>query len=192
MMSFLTLFFELLLIKRKSCRSSIPITEVTKKRPIEFPHLNSDAHYGFVNSLNNKNGLQALFFIDDSKSVSCAWSNTASHFQGFSGIIHGGVLVALADELMANCVVGLKQKFGVTLSSRIQWKAPVRVGETVSGRASIVASYKHFLLIEFVLINSEGKEVLTGSGIFYLPTIKQFKKMTGMNLPDALHSYLRN
>jgi len=192
MKSALSLFLQLMFLRLGWHKSKSAPIKVNEDRPVIFPFQNSELHQGFVNSINNKSGMQAQFYIDDTNSVTCLWQNTASHFQGFSGIIHGGVLVALADELMANCLVSHKQKFGVTLSSRVQWKAPVKVGEEVKGRAHLASSFKKFVLIKFVIVNSKNQEVLTGHGLFYLPTQKQFKKMTGMDLPQDLHSYLRN
>lgn len=191
MKSLLILFLELFLLKRKTSDSILREIEVDAAQPVEFPLQNSGLHQGFVNSLNNKNGMQAIFFVEGPTTVSCKWENTDARFQGFSGIIHGGVLVALADELMANCLVGLKKQFGVTLTTRVQWKAPVKVGDVVKGRAFIRASFKNFCLLQFVLVALSGKEVLTGSGVFYLPTMKQLKKMTGLDLPNELQSYVR-
>lgn len=191
MKDFLLLLFEILFLRGKQSKSHhLPIV-VNIQRPVVFPFQNSELHYGFVNSLNNKNGMQAQFYVDEKDAVTCLWQNTASHFQGFSGIIHGGILVALADELMANCLVAHNQKFGVTLSSRIQWKTPVRVGEEIKGKANIITSFKNFVLMRFIILNSKNQAVLCGSGVFYIPTLKQFNKITGLILPDELQSFVR-
>jgi acyl-coenzyme A thioesterase PaaI-like protein len=192
MKTLLILLLDLMLFKRRVSKSKSNQVHLNTSKPVLFPLLNSELHMGFVNSMKNDKGLQASFYVDDNNTVTCAWENTADHFQGFAGIIHGGVLASLADELMANCIVGHKQKFGVTLSSRFQWHSPVKVGENVRGSSRILAAYKHFLLLEVILENTSGKQVLSGTGLFYLPTAKQFKKMIGFDLPIQLLPYVRN
>lgn len=159
--------------------------------PIQFPFLNSESHKGFANSKSNDWGLQAEFFKGKSKSAFCKWNRVIDPFQGFSGIIHGGILVTLADELMANCVLANTQKFSVSLKANVKWHSPIKVGEGVLGFSQIIYEYKNFKKVQFIIQSESGRVVLSGDGIFYLPTLKQFNRMTGINLPNELQTYLR-
>ncbi|MEY4616396.1 MAG: hypothetical protein RJB66_1356 [Pseudomonadota bacterium] len=159
--------------------------------PIQFPFLNSDLHKGFVNSKSNDWGLQAEFFKGKEKTAYCKWERVIDPFQGFSGIIHGGILVTLADELMANCVLAHTEKFSVSLKATVKWHSPVKIGDAVLGYAQIISEYKNFKKVRFIIQSEAGKVVLSGEGLFYLPTQKQFNRMTGINLPPELQTYLR-
>lgn len=58
-------------------------------------------------------------------------------FQGYPGIVHGGIIGTILDDLMANLLIqrGIP---AVTASISIQYRLPVPVGEHVSAHARIV------------------------------------------------------
>lgn len=192
MKSYIILFFEKLIFRRKKYKYDFSPILVDTEKPVKFPLQNSIIHQGFVNSLNNKYGMRAQFYIADNKGVTCLWKNTIDCFQGFPGIIHGGILLTLADELMAHSLVAHYKKFGVTLSSRVYWKMPARVGDTIKGKSVVMASYKNFYLVNATLTNSQDQVVLLCRAIIFNPTLKQFAKIIGTELPDELHEFLRS
>lgn len=160
--------------------------------PVVFPLQDTEHHYGFGSATRNQGGLQAEFFVGTQDHVTCRWSRTTRTFQGFPGNIHGGILAVLADEVMAHCLVAHRKKFGVIISARIRWHRPVRVGDTVSGEARIVASLGSSLLVTYSLANGQGKAVSSGWGLFYLPTVTEFQRLTGGDVPAELKSYARS
>lgn len=185
----ISLFFDLFSLKKQP--EPLAKEQFDFTQPIQFPFMNTDLHKGFVNSKTNDWGLQAEFFKGKSKTAFCKWDRVIDPFQGFSGIIHGGILVTLADELMANCVLSHTDKFSVSLKANVKWHSPVKIGDTVFGYSKIVCEYKNFKKVHFVIQSDSGKVVLSGDGVFYLPTLKQFNRMTGINLPTELQNYLR-
>src|SRR5438045_314133 len=52
-------------------------------------------------------------------------------YQGPPGIMHGGLVLTLADEIAAWAVIGVLGKFGFTGQVEAKLRAPVRVGEEV-------------------------------------------------------------
>lgn len=189
MMQLISILVDLFSLKKQP--TAIAQEQFDFSSPIEFPFLSSEQHKGFANSKSNDWGLQAEFFKGSDRTAFCKWTRAIEPFQGFSGIIHGGVLVTLADELMANCVLAHTQKFSVSLKANVKWHNPVKVGETVIGLSKIIYEYKNFKKVQFILQTESGKVALSGDGIFYLPTLKQFNRMTGINLPIELQNYLR-
>ncbi len=60
------------------------------------------------------------------------------HFQGWSGITHGGIVATLLDELMAWSVRS-RGYSTVTAEMSVRFRKPVRVGERVYGQGWVVS-----------------------------------------------------
>lgn len=106
-------------------------------------------------------------FVDDGKCFACGRENAVGlklefrqdgqgravasfipreEFQGFSGIVHGGIICALLDEAMAWTLI-LRGKMPVTLSLSARFRRPVHVGKKVTITGEIVrATVKKYVL----------------------------------------------
>lgn len=166
------------------------LDRVASLKPVSFPHQNAGLHGGFVNSPKNEKGLKAEFFEGNSREAYCQWKNTASHFSGFPNIIHGGILVSLADELMANCLVSGPKRLGLSVNMTAQWVRPVFVGDSIFGHAKIQSRIGRFVYLSARLHNGSGKCVFVCTAVFYLPTLAQFERATKQALPAELHAYV--
>jgi uncharacterized protein (TIGR00369 family) len=58
-------------------------------------------------------------------------------FQGWKDIVHGGVVAAILDEIMAHAVIHYAGK-AVTTSLQITYRVPMHVGEEVQAEGCIV------------------------------------------------------
>ena len=61
----------------------------------------------------------------------------AERFQGPPGIMHGGLVMTLGDEIAAWTLVGLKHQFGFTSKVEGRLKAAVRIGVETEARGRI-------------------------------------------------------
>jgi len=178
-----------------ACKHSLglrkrPLTPGVMQEEIQAPGQNAAYHFGFVNSSRNTFGLKAKFYRDQENGVCCLWENTAQHFEGYPGIIHGGVTSALVDELFAYAVLNKTNLFGVTLSLNIQWTSPVKVGEPVTGKALIVSRLGRLLKGKATLFVRDNKPAALAEAVFYLPSIQQFQRMAKLSdVPDYLKEY---
>jgi len=59
------------------------------------------------------------------------------HLQGFTGILHGGIIVTVLDDLMSNAVARIYGKLAVTASISAKFKNPARVGIRLVAQASV-------------------------------------------------------
>ncbi|MEW5865996.1 MAG: PaaI family thioesterase [Bacillota bacterium] len=97
---------------------------------------------------HNPIGLKLEFELDaDGRSV--ATFTPREEFQGFAGVLHGGVVCALMDEAMAWALI-LRGMMPVTLSLSAKFRRPVRIGEEVAVSGEIVRNglKKHVLRSE--------------------------------------------
>jgi uncharacterized protein (TIGR00369 family) len=156
------------------------------------PGQNSEAHTGFVNCALNEKGLRALFYHDETGGIACRWTNTAWWFECYTGLIHGGVLTSLLDEVMANAVVASEGVFGVTTKMTTRWLKPVKTGETVTGSGRIVGRLGklRLLRVQGTLFRADGKLAALAEATFFLPTAAQFARLAAVDsVPSDLKPY---
>jgi len=81
----------------------------------------------FVCGKENSGGLQAVFKQDpETRSASCELS-LAETFQGWQGIVHGGMLATLLDETAVYACRNEVEQV-VTAELQVKYKHPARVG----------------------------------------------------------------
>lgn len=117
----------------------------------------TDNDHCFVCGTKNPNGLQLTFTMRDSTTCSTTWVAGPSH-QGYAGIVHGGIIATLLDEVMAHSIISSGIRV-VTADIRIRFlrAAPLGFPLTVAGTRGGGRNRIHF---------ARGK-VLSAEGIVY-------------------------
>ena len=84
-------------------------------------------------------------------------------YQGYRGILHGGVATSILDAAMTSCLFS-HGRVGVTAEMAVQFRHPIAVGSTVMARARIARSRPPLYLAEgellqdnVVMARAEGK-----------------------------------
>ncbi|HOY30914.1 MAG TPA: PaaI family thioesterase [Bacteroidales bacterium] len=129
------------------------------------PYINISGYNCFGCAPNNKNGLKMEFY-EDREYVCCQWEPTES-FQGYKGVLHGGIQQTLMDEI-ASWAVQLKLKTaGVTSRMNTRFTKPVLIESTpIFLKARLIAQKKQFAEIEVHLYNSKN-DLCTSSVVTY-------------------------
>ena len=95
---------------------------------------------------NNRRGLKLDFqpTADGGVETSLECSKT---LQGYKDIIHGGVISALLDSVMTNCLFahGIK---ALTAELKIRFSSPVKAKGTLRLKALIEKSFAHFYMLK--------------------------------------------
>ncbi|MGF1464582.1 MAG: PaaI family thioesterase [Sandaracinaceae bacterium] len=110
--------------------------------------------------------------------------------QGPPGLMHGGLVTTLADELAAWAVIALRGKFGFTGSLSGTFHAPVRLGTEVLGTARILRDRRRLIDVEVELRQSEDT-VFRGEFRFVVPDRKGAERLLGSVLPEAWERFSR-
>ena len=79
-----------------------------------------------------------LKFEQDGDAVVTRGFVPGTQYQGPPGIMHGGLVMTLADEVGAWALLVAKEKFGFTTSVEGKLRLPVRIGVETVGRAWLV------------------------------------------------------
>ena len=111
-------------------------------------------------------------------------------YQGAPGIMHGGLVFTLADEIAAWALVVRKGKFGFTTRFAGKMQNPVRLGVEVRGRGTIVRASTRTAEIE-VGLSQAGVDVFAATFTFVMLDRGATEKLLGQALPPEWERYAR-
>lgn len=83
----------------------------------------------FVCGTNNPIGLNITFFRDQDK-IRAEFVPESKH-EGFKGIVHGGILFSILDEIMGRTAITTKGVMTMTVEVNIKYRKKVIVGEKI-------------------------------------------------------------
>ena len=111
-------------------------------------------------------------------------------YQGPPGIMHGGLVSTLADEVAAWSVIGIAGKFGFTATFDAKLAHPVRIGVPLEGRSWIVKDRRRIIDVGVRIVQS-GRDAMTGAFRFVTVDRSGAEKMLGGPIPESWHRYCR-
>ena len=113
----------------------------------------------------NAQGLKLEFFHDeetDEVSTRCSFPPTA---QGFEGIVHGGFISMVLDEVMAKACLQKKMP-AVTGRIEVRFKKPVHVEEEVEFRGRVLEVRGKKIIAEARCLSRAGEGRALAEGLF--------------------------
>ncbi len=85
----------------------------------------------FVCGVENSFGLHMKFYDDENGGVYTEMV-VPERFQGYPGVVHGGIIAAMLDETAGRVFMnGPDPQFYVTAELKIRYRKPVPIGETL-------------------------------------------------------------
>ena len=119
----------------------------------------------FVCGKNNPNGLQLSFEINKEKQSLKSTFITSPTFQGWDGIVHGGMVSTLLDEAMSKLVYELGHQ-AVTASLEVRFKKPAPILEPLSIHGEITEVSKRLIRAKAYVAKEDGTILATGISTF--------------------------
>jgi uncharacterized protein (TIGR00369 family) len=89
----------------------------------------------------------------------------ASHYQGWRGIAHGGIVMALLDEAMAHAA-GYAGHRGVTAAVNVRFRKPVPLERPIEVRGRVTWHRRNVLGVEAKIYDESGGLLAEGEGSF--------------------------
>src|SRR5512137_405602 len=117
----------------------------------------------FVCGEMNPIGLKLRLRVDPERGESSAEVTFPSHFQGWAGIVHGGLVATVLDEAMIYAA-GAKGFKCVTGEMTVRFVKPVMTGVTYALTGRFLDDQGRIVLTESVLVDAAGQEVARASG----------------------------
>jgi uncharacterized protein (TIGR00369 family) len=112
----------------------------------------------------NPSGLHVHFDRDPSEGV-VASVVLAPQFQGWRGIAHGGIVMALLDEAMAHAA-GFAGHRGVTASVRVRFRRPVPLERPIAVHGRVTWQRRNVLGVEASIADADGRLLANAEGNF--------------------------
>jgi uncharacterized protein (TIGR00369 family) len=97
----------------------------------------------FVCGLENPIGLKMAFYEDDEGRVVAKFTPGDEH-QGFPGVMHGGIVTALLDEVLGRVAIAA-ERWMVTGRLNMRFRRPIPLGETLTIMGEVVSWKKRTL-----------------------------------------------
>ena len=91
--------------------------------------LQPNSRHCFVCGLENPNGLQLRFYETGPGEVTADYT-VPDHFQGYPGVVHGGIVTAMLDEVTGRAHMhGEQTRFMYTAKLEIRFRKNVPIGQ---------------------------------------------------------------
>ena len=111
-------------------------------------------------------------------------------YQGPPGMMHGGLVTALADEIAAWTIIGLRGRMGFTAAIEARLQAPVRIGVEVVGRGRISSETSRVVKLGVDLLQVD-RVVFRGDFTFALLDRRGAERVLEAPLPEAWLRFCR-
>ena len=121
-------------------------------------------HNCFACGTLNAGGLGLALHVEPGRS----WVELAldRQFEGWEGIVHGGILCTILDEVMAWALVG-EDNWGVTARMTVDFKRPVEVGAPIRADGWITRSRRRVVDAAGQIVDAgTGAELATATGVY--------------------------
>src|SRR3972149_9782925 len=120
-------------------------------------------NYGncFVCGEKNSGGLRLLFEIDQEKQTLKTAFVASPMYQGWDGIVHGGIISTLLDEATAKLVYELGYR-AVTASLEVRFKKPAPILEPLQVYGEITEVSKRLIRAKARIVRKDGTILAEG------------------------------
>ncbi len=136
-------------------------------RKIKNPWLHKEGYYCFGCCPDNPFGLHMDFF-EDGDSVLCFWK-PLEMYQGWVGVLHGGIISTLIDETAGWVVSRKLQAAGMTSRLSVAYHKPLKSSETqITIRAKIAEQRHNIATIHVTVENAHGVVCAEGDVVYFV------------------------
>jgi acyl-coenzyme A thioesterase PaaI-like protein len=137
---------------------------------------------------NHPTGLRLGFHVEGEEVVT-RFTPIESH-QGAPGMMHGGLITTVADEVGCWALIALKGKFGFTGTMSSRFPRAVRTGQELEGRSRITGGNARIMQVDVRLLQG-GVECFSSAMSFIVMDQGGAEKMLGGPLPEAWKTFFR-
>ncbi len=97
-----------------------------------------NSRHCFACGLENPHGLQMTFYEVDAEEVVAEYA-VESQFEGYPGIVHGGIIASMLDEMLTRAVmIRDHHRFMVTAKMNLRFRRPVPTEEPLKLRGQVL------------------------------------------------------
>ena len=136
-------------------------------RKIKNPWLHRVGYNCFGCAPDNPIGLHMEFF-EEGEQVICFW-RPQEHFEGWVGVLHGGIVSTLVDETAGWVVTRKLQAAGMTSRLNMRFHKAIMSNEVqLTIKAHLVEQRRNIATIEATVENAHGEVCAEGEAIYFV------------------------
>ena len=145
-------------------------------RKIRNPWLHKEGYNCFGCAPDNPIGLHMEFF-EEGDNILCFW-RPQDHFEGWVGVLHGGIISTLIDETAGWVVTRKLQAAGMTSKLDITFRKPITSNEVqVTVKAHLAERRRSLAVINVVVENAHGEVCAEGQAIYFVMSAEKSAEM---------------
>lgn len=149
-------------------------------RKIKNPWLHKEGYNCFGCAPDNPLGLH-MDFYEDGDDIRCFWI-PQTHYQGWVGVLHGGIISTLVDETAGWVVTRKLQAAGMTSRLEVKFHKAIRSDETqVSIRARLTEQKRNIAVIHVEVENAHGVVCAEGDATYFVLSEEKSAEMGFMH-----------
>ena len=141
---------------------------------IKIPNVEENNCFGCGPS--NPNGLRMEFY--GNSSLVFAELDVPDYMAGWNGVVHGGILSSILDEVMGWGAIFLTERFILTKTMTVNYHKPTMIYERLRAESEIdQRTNEREVIMKGRIINSKGEVSFSATGIFALFDSGSIKKL---------------
>ncbi len=148
-------------------------------REIENIFIDLPGNNCFACHPGNDIGLKLRFYADDETGEVFTRLSPERHFNGFPGILHGGIQCAILDELAFWTMFDKIGKFGLTTRIDLRYLSPVGFDAPVEARAKVLEEENRTVRVSAAIKSNNGKNSAKAVVTYGLPDKKTLTAILG-------------
>ncbi|WP_052707406.1 PaaI family thioesterase [Streptomyces rubellomurinus] len=137
-----------------------------------------------------RNPIGLRLVIDEDGTGCTAEFELGADYESFPGVVHGGVVASVLDELLAQAVYRSGRTSAFTSELRVRYAQPMRTGTAYTARAEVTRRDESSVRAAGRIRTPDGGLVAVADGVFHLLT-DEVLDQAGDRLPDSLVQALR-
>ena len=125
---------------------------------------------------DNPIGLHMEFF-EEGDNILCFW-RPQDHFEGWVGVLHGGIISTLIDETAGWVVTRKLQAAGVTSKLEVTFRKPLTSSEVqVTVKAHLTERRRNLAVIDVVVENAHSEVCAEGRATYFVMSAEKSAEM---------------
>ena len=145
-------------------------------RKIKNPYLHREGYNCFGCCPDNPVGLHMEFFEEGDEIISF-W-RPQEYYQGWVGVMHGGILATLIDEICGWVVTRKLQTAGMTSKLEVKYSKSLSTAHNqLTIRAKITSIHGCWVTIDSTIENANGEVCVEGQSVYYAFNEEKAKEM---------------
>lgn len=129
----------------------------------------------FVCGLQNPIGLKMAFYqTEDGECVTRITPD--DEYQGYPGVLHGGIVTAILDETLGRTIIGTTGLFAVTAKFEVKFHQPVPTGCPLTARGRITRRRTRTFEAAGELVLEDGTVAASASGVYIRLPVEEMER----------------